>query len=100
MDCDATPEITVGPTARVYVLPFWSVTPVTVVLLSFHPTTTTFRLPAVCTAVNGMPTVVCGACGSAALPCTYVIVTGAAAVVALAAFENGLSAPDVSTACT
>ena len=55
----------VGPTALAYALPLLSVTVLTVVVLSFQPTTTTFRSPAVWAAVKGTLTVVCELCGTA-----------------------------------
>src|SRR5579862_7693715 len=74
MDCDAWPGIIVGPTASLYVFPRLSVTAETVAVLSFHPTTMTFRSPAVWAALNVTFTALCADCGTAALLCTCVIV--------------------------
>src|ERR1035438_10641898 len=63
MDCEAYPLWTVGPTARVYVLPLESVTALTTAVLSFHPTTTTLRSPATCATVYATFTVLSAVCG-------------------------------------
>ena len=55
----------VGPTASAYALPAVSVTVLTWFVVSFHPTTTTFKLPVVCAPLNGTPTDDCGDCGHA-----------------------------------
>src|SRR5262249_7129888 len=49
------------------------VTVLTTAVVSFHPTTTTLRLPAVCAAVYVTDTAVCGDCGVAKLRWTNVI---------------------------
>jgi len=61
----------VGPTARLYVLPRESLTELTTLAVSFHPTITTFRFPAVCAPGYATVTVVCDVCGTADLPWTY-----------------------------
>src|SRR5882762_3835257 len=94
----------VGPTARVYTLPEVSVTELTAAVASFQPTTTTFRFPAVCAAVNVTDTLATEEdCGMAELTWTNVGVAtcgGVAAVVALATFEYPLRLPAASVART
>src|SRR5689334_13258265 len=48
IDWVALPARAVGPTARVYVFPLESVTEATLAVVSFQPTTTTFRFPVDC----------------------------------------------------
>jgi hypothetical protein len=43
------------------------VTELTTLVVSFHPTITTFRFPAFCAAVNPTETDVCDVCGTAEL---------------------------------
>jgi len=50
--------------------PLVSLTETTVAVESFHPTTTTFKFPAVCASAYTTATVVCGLCGVAELRCT------------------------------
>src|SRR5438552_16140677 len=50
-----------------------SVTDCTCAVVSFQPTTITFRSPADCAAANATETVDCDDCGTAALPCTNAI---------------------------
>ena len=56
MDCVIAPENCVGPTASEYTLPEESLTEVTVEELSFQPTTTTFKSPAICALENSTET--------------------------------------------
>src|SRR6266851_7524914 len=51
MDWLKEPDSSVGPTASAYMFPLVSVSEVTVAAVSFHPTMTTFRSPAVCAPV-------------------------------------------------
>ena len=66
-----------------------SATDVTVAVVSFHPTTTTFRSPAPCAAAYFTATAACGDCGSADATCTKAIAAGGGgvSVVALATLE-------------
>src|SRR6185436_1799004 len=86
MLCVANPSFTVGPTANAYVFPLVSVTDCTWPDDAFHPTTTTFRSPVACAAVNGTATVATGDCGTAEFTWTRAT-AGAAGVVALATPE-------------
>jgi hypothetical protein len=61
--------------ARLYVFPALSFTDCTDDVVSFHPTTTTFRFPAVCAAGYGTDTVAVGDCGVAAATCAKLIAT-------------------------
>src|SRR5580704_15260455 len=70
MACVAVPLCTTGTAATAYVFPFESTTELIVAVESFHPTTTTFKFPAVCAIVYTTDTVVCGLCGVAELLCT------------------------------
>jgi len=54
-------------------LPRLSVTAVTVEVVSFHPTTTTFKFPAVCAVVYVTATDALAVCGVAAFTCTNAI---------------------------
>src|SRR6266436_9596544 len=65
MACVSAPAAAVGPTANWYAFPCVSVTEETRAVVSFQPTTTTFRFPADCAAVNGTATVSIGVCGVA-----------------------------------
>jgi hypothetical protein len=67
MACVAVPLCTTAGAATAYAFPFESVTELTVAVESFHPTTTTFKFPAVCASVYATVTVVCGLCGVAEL---------------------------------
>src|ERR1700684_2312895 len=58
--------------ARLYVFPALSFTDCTVAVVSFHPTTTTFKSPAVCAVVYTTGTVAVGDCGVAEFCCTNV----------------------------
>ena len=93
-----------GPTARVYTFPAVSDTDATAVCVSFQPTATRFKLPAVCTALNVTEALVTADdCGTVELTCTNVGVEGcggAARVVALAMLEYPLTLPAASAART
>src|SRR5258707_5456486 len=70
MDCVMAPGWMVGPTAETYEFPIVSLSDATVAEVSLEPTTTTFRLPAVCAPLNGTATVIMGVCGVAEFTCT------------------------------
>jgi len=70
MACVAVPLCTTGTAATAYVFPFESTTELIVAVESFHPTTTTFKFPAVCASVYTTATVVDALCGVAELLCT------------------------------
>src|SRR2546430_4170713 len=80
MACVAVPLCTTSAAAAAYGFPFESITETTVAVESFHPTTTTFRFPAVCASVYTTATVVCGLCGVAELLWTNEIEACACAV--------------------
>jgi hypothetical protein len=63
----------VGPTARVYWFKLLSVTEFTVEVVSFHPTTTMFRFPAVCATAYVTGTDAVGVRGVAAATWTKLI---------------------------
>jgi hypothetical protein len=65
MDCVRRPAFVVGPTASWYAFAFVSVTETIRAVVSFQPTTTTFRFPADCAALNGTLTDVTDDCGVA-----------------------------------
>src|SRR5580700_6783864 len=70
MACVAVPLCTTGTAATAYAFPFESTTELIVAVESFHPTTTTFKFPAVCASVYTTVTVVDALCGVAELLCT------------------------------
>ena len=70
MACVAVPLCTTGAAATAYAFPFVSITEMTVAVESFHPTTTTFKFPAVCASVYTTAAAVCGLCGVVELLCT------------------------------
>src|SRR5712692_4299235 len=91
MDWLKEPDNSVGPTASAYMFPLVSVSEVTVAAVSFHPTMTTFRSPAVCAPVYTAAT--CDAdVGNAAFSWTKLTAGGGGAdevVVVLAVLEYG-----------
>src|SRR4051794_38892338 len=93
MDWVSEPANSVGPTADWYAFPLLSVTDTIRAVVSFQPTTTTFRSPAACAALNGTLTLAAELCGVALLTWTNVMGAGVggggggAGVVALAVFE-------------
>src|SRR5512147_2862731 len=85
----------VGPRASLYVLPDVSLTELTRDVVSFHPTTTMFRSPAVCAPGKATDTEAVGDCGVAAATCANAMGTVALMVyvaLATALFWNPVAA--------
>src|SRR6266436_7822307 len=77
MDWVSWPENSVGPTANRYPFPFVSVTEATWAVVSFQPTTTTFRFPADWARAYGTLTLIAGVCGVASFSCTKAMAVAA-----------------------